>query len=155
MGLSVLQQCGISMFVFFNLECPVFFFQFHTDINIHIHPFRIIFIIFYKSTTEFIHSIYKFSFLVNQIRIPRLFFLPILKSSAPNAGAVCTIPVPSSVVTKSPVITLNGSARHSICGSYPGCPIHWESIARSRILDLLPVNSELDFPGNNFGSRLE
>ena len=29
-----------------------------------------------------------------------------MESSAPNVGAVCTIPVPSSVVTKSPEMTL-------------------------------------------------
>ena len=33
-----------------------------------------------------------------------------LASSAPNVGAVCTIPVPSSVVTKSPAITRNASS---------------------------------------------
>ena len=32
--------------------------------------------------------------------------LATLASSAPKVGAVCTIPVPSSVVTKSPEITL-------------------------------------------------
>ena len=36
-------------------------------------------------------------------------------SSAPNVGAVWTIPVPSSVVTKSPKITLNAFSGFS-CG---------------------------------------
>tara|TARA_B100001059_G_scaffold106651_1_gene106310 strand:+ start:1919 stop:2101 length:183 start_codon:yes stop_codon:yes gene_type:complete len=34
-------------------------------------------------------------------------FFAAIASSAPNVGEVCTIPVPSSVVTKSPEITLN------------------------------------------------
>ncbi|MPN17286.1 hypothetical protein SDC9_164639 [bioreactor metagenome] len=50
------------------------------------------------------------------------FSLPILASSAPKVGAICTIPVPSSVVTKSPQTTLKAFSVTFIHGkscSYP------------------------------------
>ena len=39
-------------------------------------------------------------------------------SSAPKVGAVCTIPVPSSVVTKSPEMTLNAFSGLSFGKAY-------------------------------------
>ena len=46
-------------------------------------------------------------FFVNIINPGTPAFLATKASSAPNVGAMCTIPVPSSVVTKSPAITRN------------------------------------------------
>ena len=48
-----------------------------------------------------------FLFLINIGGTSGLAFFAAIASSAPNVGAVCTIPVPSSVVTKSPDINLN------------------------------------------------
>ena len=47
--------------------------------------------------------------LSTKVKEPMPLSLATLKSSAPKLGAICTIPVPSSVVTKSPIITLKAS----------------------------------------------
>ena len=50
-----------------------------------------------------------FPCLFTSVKEPMPSFLHRLLSSAPKLGAKCTIPVPSSVVTKSPIRTLKAS----------------------------------------------
>src|SRR5207248_1661660 len=97
----------VAVFIFFNFESAVFFFQFDGYVNIDVNIVRVIDVIFYIAIAEFAKAIDKFSLAVNHGQDSDSVFLPTLKSSAPKAGAAWTMPVPSSVVTKSATKTLN------------------------------------------------
>ena len=55
----------IVVFVFFYFKSPVLFFQFYTDVNIHIYIIRFVFIILNITIAELPKAIYKFALSVN------------------------------------------------------------------------------------------
>src|SRR5450755_328826 len=56
----------IGMFVLLYFKGPVLFFQFNADVYIDVGIMRVVFVIFYKSSTEFVYTLYKLSFFVDQ-----------------------------------------------------------------------------------------
>ena len=72
-------------------------------------------------------------------------FLATIASSAPNVGAMWTTPVPSSVVTKSPVITTNALSGLSQGNAY-GINCSYFNPAKSVPLHSPPTKKGIDFP---------